>query len=62
MADVKQRVAQDPKAKSRDRPHEKIPPAGPHAKPGLTDAEKTPGSGALGDPERQPKSTEAPTG
>ncbi|OYX67486.1 MAG: hypothetical protein B7Y95_23080 [Rhizobiales bacterium 32-66-11] len=28
------------------------PAAGPHAKPALTDAEKTPGTGALPDPHR----------
>jgi hypothetical protein len=32
---------------SQPKPDEKIPPAGPHAKPELTDPEKTPGSGIL---------------
>jgi hypothetical protein len=45
-----------------DRSREQVPPAGPHAKPELTDEEKTPGSGVLPDPVRMPKSTEAPTG
>jgi hypothetical protein len=58
MADVKQPAKG--KAASHDR--EKMPPAGPHAKPELTDEEKTPGSGMLPDPVREPKSTEAPTG
>lgn len=31
------------------RQPEKLPPAGPHAKPELTDHEKTPGTGSLPD-------------
>lgn len=33
-------------------PREDLPAAGPHAKPHLTDAMKTPGAGTLPDPER----------
>lgn len=62
MADVKPPAASDRTASSRDRSPDKIPPAGPHAKPELTDEEKTPGSGVLPDPAHKPKSTEAPTG
>ena len=62
MSEVKQPPARDRKTASRDRSHEKIPPAGPHATPELTDEEKTPGSGMLPDPARKPKSTEAPSG
>jgi hypothetical protein len=62
MAEVKPPHAKDCKTASHDRSHEKIPPAGPHAKPELTDEEKTPGSGMLPDPVRKPKSTEAPSG
>jgi hypothetical protein len=39
---------------------EKIPPAGPHAKPELTDKAKTPKSGVL--PDADERQTEAPTG
>jgi hypothetical protein len=39
---------------------EKMPPAGPHAKPELTDKDKTPRSGVLPGPDE--KETEAPTG
>jgi hypothetical protein len=44
----------------RVRPRPKSPPAGPHAKPELTDKDKTPGSGVL--PEADETQTEAPTG
>lgn len=33
----------------RQREAEKIPPAGPHARPSLIDKEKTPGAGTLPD-------------
>lgn len=56
MAETEQRSRQKPK----DRDDEKMPPAGPHAKPELTDKDKTPRSGVLGEGEQQ--STEAPTG
>ena len=39
---------------------EKTPPAGPHAKPSLTDNEKTPGAGTL--PDSDPDSVDAGTG
>lgn len=39
---------------------EKMPPAGPHAKPELTDKDKAPESGVL--PDHDQKVTEAPTG
>jgi len=35
------------------KPHEKVPPEGPHGRKGLQDEEKTPGSGALPDLDRQ---------
>ena len=61
-AEIKRRREKaDVPAKS-DASHEKLPPAGPHAKPALTEKDKTPGTGVLSDPEREPKSTEAPTG
>jgi len=34
-----------------DRTREKLPAAGPHEKPELTDPERTPGTGALPDPD-----------
>ena len=43
-----------------DTKGEALPPAGPHAKPELTDREKTQGSGVL--PEPHEDQTEAPTG
>jgi hypothetical protein len=36
------------------------PPAGPHAKDGLTDHDKTPGTGSL--PDKDDKATDAGTG
>ena len=42
------------------KPDQKIPPAGPHDKPDLTDENKTPGSGVL--PEKDHKEVEGPTG
>ncbi|MFD2237775.1 hypothetical protein [Aureimonas populi] len=36
--------------KPEDERPDKTPPAGPHAKPDLTDNEKTPGAGSLPDP------------
>lgn len=42
------------------RPDKSMPPAGPHAKPELTDKDKTPKTGMLPDPDQ--KDTEAPTG
>jgi hypothetical protein len=62
MADGKQQPAKDGKATAREPSDKTMPPAGPHAKPELTDKEKTAGSGVLPDPARKPKSTEAPTG
>jgi hypothetical protein len=56
----------DPKHKATDvieqqpSPTTKMPPAGPHAKPELTDKEKTPASGVM--PEPDDKQIEAPTG
>ena len=35
--------------KDKDQDNEKLPPAGPHAEPELTDNEKTPGTGSLPD-------------
>ena len=54
-ADAKRRSDQA----QNDEPTE-LPPAGPHAKPELTDKDKTPGSGVL--PDADEKQTEAPTG
>jgi hypothetical protein len=48
----------EPKPRVRSQP--KTPTAGPHAKPELTDKDKTPGSGVL--PEADETRTEAPTG
>jgi hypothetical protein len=55
LAEAKRRAPRQPR-----QPNEKLPPAGPHAKPELTDKEKTPGSGVL--PGHDEKQTEAPTG
>lgn len=41
---------------------DKMPPAGPHAKPELTDEEKTPGSGAFPAPGEADNDDMAPTG
>ena len=49
-----------PKANLRSKPDKKLPPAGAHAKPELTDTEKTPGSGVMPDPDE--KDVEAPSG
>ena len=49
-----------PKATRRSKPDKKLPPAGAHAKPELTDTEKTPGSGVMPDPDE--KDVEAPSG
>lgn len=49
-----------PKPKRRPKPDTKLPPAGAHAKPELTDSEKTPGSGVMPDPDE--KDVEAPSG
>jgi hypothetical protein len=42
-----------PQSEHRDeepsKPRDKLPPAGPHAQPELTDNEKTPGTGSLPD-------------
>jgi hypothetical protein len=43
----------------RPKPDEKIPPAGPHDKPELTDPEKAPGTGIL--PEEDQPDVESPT-
>ena len=61
-ADGKRPPAKGRDVARREKSQEKIPPAGPHAKPELTDEEKTPGCGVLPDPARKPESTEAPTG
>ncbi|MBO0128743.1 hypothetical protein [Agrobacterium sp. OT33] len=45
-------MTQPQKPKTEDRKASKasdIPPAGPHAKPSLTDRDKTPGAGSLPD-------------
>jgi hypothetical protein len=44
----------------RPKPEKKIPPAGPHDKPELTDPSKTPGTGIL--PEEDQPEVEGPTG
>ena len=49
-----------PKANRRPKPDKKLPPAGSHAKPELTDTEKTLGSGVMPDPDE--KDVEAPSG
>ena len=50
--------AQSKQEPPKEKP-EKTPPAGPHAKEGLTDREKTPGTGAL--PEKgQPEADVGP--
>lgn len=49
-------MTEQQKAKPTDRAPSKagdIPPAGPHAKPSLTDHEKTPGAGSLPDDDSQ---------
>jgi hypothetical protein len=62
VMDDTQRKTADVNARrpSQPAPKSKMPPAGPHAKPELTDKEKTPSSGVL--PEPDDKQTEAPTG
>jgi hypothetical protein len=55
LAEAKRRAQKEPR-----HPDGKLPPAGPHARPELTDKEKTPDSGVL--PEHDEKQTEAPTG
>ena len=50
----------NPKPKRRPKPDAKLPLAGAHAKPELTDSEKTPGSGVMPDPDE--KDVEAPSG
>jgi hypothetical protein len=52
--------AKHPKANRRRKGDEKLPPAGAHDRPELTDSEKTPGSGVM--PEPDPKDVEAPSG
>jgi hypothetical protein len=56
------RMSNDPKHRKANRPKldGKLPPAGTHAKPELTDSEKTPGSGVLPEPDQ--KDVEAPSG
>jgi hypothetical protein len=53
-------MAETKRPAKRQRTDDKIPPAGPHAKPELTDKDKTPRSGMLSDEDQ--KSTEAPSG
>ncbi|MDC7789126.1 hypothetical protein PQJ75_03290 [Rhodoplanes sp. TEM] len=47
-----------------DAADDRLPAAGPHADPGLTDPDKTPGSGILPseDPDAAGDATESPTG
>jgi hypothetical protein len=52
--------AKHPKASRRQKADENVPPAGAHAKPELTDSEKTPGSGVMPEPDQ--KDVEAPSG
>lgn len=40
-----------PEDSDSERAAPKAPPAGPHAKPELTDSDKTPGSGMLPEPD-----------
>jgi hypothetical protein len=47
-------------AKNRAKPDQELPLAGPHAKPELTDKDKTAGTGML--PEPDEKDVEGPTG
>lgn len=57
------RMTQQAKNRAFDKqpkPDQKIPPAGPHDKPELTDETKTPGSGIL--PDKDHKEVEGPTG
>ena len=44
----------------KPKPEKKVPPAGPHDKPELTDPEKAPGTGIL--PEEDQPEVEGPTG
>ena len=44
----------------RPKPDQKIPPAGPHDRPELTDENRTPGSGVM--PDKDHKEVEGPTG
>jgi hypothetical protein len=56
-------MSKDPKhlkGNRRRKVDEKLPPAGAHAKPELTDSEKTPGSGVV--PDSDEKEVEAPSG
>ncbi len=48
---------EDPEQKPKPEPD--MPPAGPHARPELTDPEKTPGAGTLPEPDDP---NPAPTG
>jgi hypothetical protein len=59
MAEGKRRMEPERRA-PRQPPSERMPPAGPHAKPELTDKDKTPRSGML--PEADQKEIEAPSG
>ncbi|MCX5520396.1 hypothetical protein OSH10_18300 [Kaistia defluvii] len=46
-------MSDDKKSASKDTPKKPapMPPEGPHARPDLTDKEKTPGTGSLPDPD-----------
>jgi hypothetical protein len=56
-------MTQNPKNREIDKqpkPDRKVPPAGPHDKPELTDPQKAPGSGML--PDADEPEVEGPTG
>lgn len=58
--DEKRTGAGAPGDSGASRAREGVPAAGPHAKPELTDKEKTPKSGVL--PEAEENQVDAPTG
>ncbi len=50
--------AEPPKERDKDY----LPPAGPHAKPELTNEDATPGAGAMSDPHKQGGDADGGTG
>lgn len=47
---------------ARERDKDYLPPAGPHAKPELTNEDATPGAGAMSDPQKQGGDADGGTG
>ena len=59
------RNAKNAKNREKDRqpkPDQELPLAGPHAKPELTDKDKTAGTGMLPEPDETEKDVEGPSG